>query len=148
MILVGTAIGSVYGQLVAPLFGALDLSPNVFAIVAMTALFAAAARAPFTSFLFAFELTRNYNAIAPLMIGCMVADIVARLFMRYSIMTERLAQRGLELPTDMDINLLHHLRVQSLMQPGFRVALGETPVRELLGELQRAEAYDAPRQHL
>ncbi|CCF83020.1 chloride channel protein [Nitrolancea hollandica] len=149
MLMVGAAIGSIYGHIVTPLVaGWLTLNPNVFAIVALCALFSAAARAPFTSFLFAFELTGDYNAIAPLMIGCMVADIVARLFMRYSIMTERLAQRGLELPTNMDINLLLHLRVKSLMKSGFRVALAETPVRELLGELQRSEALEGRRQHI
>ena len=148
MLMVGAAIGSVYGHLVTPLVaGWFQLDPNVFAIVALCALFSAAARAPFTSFLFAFELTGDYNAIAPLMIGCMVADITARLFMRYSIMTERLAQRGLELPTNMDINLLLHLRVKSLMQSGFRVAQAETPVRELLGELQRSETVEGRRQH-
>ncbi len=147
MLLVGAAIGSAYGHVVAPLFGSLHLNPNVFSIVALAALFSAAARAPFTSFLFAFELTGDYNAIAPLMIACMIADVVARLFTRYSIMTERLAQRGLELPADMEINLLEHLKVRSLMKTDFRIALTNAPVSDLLMELQQQDSAEARRHY-
>ncbi len=99
MLLVGGALGSAYGHVVGPLAPTVGLSANVCAIVAMSALFSAAARAPFTSFLFAFELTGDANAIVPLMVGCMAAEMVARLLSEHSVMTERLAQRGIRVPT-------------------------------------------------
>src|SRR5262249_46092468 len=47
---------------------------------------------------FAFELTRDYRAIVPLMLAAVVADLVAGAFLPESIMTEKLARRGLRVP--------------------------------------------------
>lgn len=155
MLLIGGALGSTYGALVAPLFPALHLSPNVCAIVAMSALFSAAARAPFTSFLFAYELTGDASAIVPLMVGCMVADIVARLLTEHSVMTARLAQRGVSIPASYEADVLSYLKVHALMRTDFRVLPADTPVRVVLDELHNAEidrselapAIDLRRQH-
>ena len=43
------------------------VSPTAFALVAMAATFGAATRAPFAAIVFVFELTRDYDAILPLM---------------------------------------------------------------------------------
>ena len=43
------------------------VSPTTFALVAMAATFGAATRAPFAAIVFVFELTRDYDAILPLM---------------------------------------------------------------------------------
>ena len=43
------------------------VSPSAFALVAMAATFGAATRAPFAAIVFVFELTRDYDAILPLM---------------------------------------------------------------------------------
>lgn len=139
MLLIGGALGSTYGSIVAPLFPSLGLSPNVCAIVAMSALFSAASRAPFTSFLFAYELTGDDHAIVPLMVGCMVADIVARLMTEHSVMTARLAQRGVAIPASYEADVLSYLKVGSLMRTDFRVVPAETPVRAILAELLDSE---------
>jgi len=143
MILVGGAIGSVYGSAVAPLFPGLALNPNAFAVVGMTALFSAAARAPFTSFLFAYELTGDYKLIVPLMIGCMVADIVARLLTEHSVMTERLAQRGLRIPNAYAADVLSYLSVGALMQTDLAMIPPETPLEVLLRSTEETIAGDS-----
>ena len=61
----------------------------------MGAVFGAAANATFTFIIFAFEITRDYNAVLPLMFVCVIASGIARRFMKASIMTEKLARRGL-----------------------------------------------------
>ena len=43
----------------------------------MAATFGAATRATFTSIVFVFELTRDYNVILPLMLATVVAELVA-----------------------------------------------------------------------
>ncbi|HEX5415097.1 MAG TPA: chloride channel protein [Chloroflexota bacterium] len=141
MILVGGAIGNVYGTAVAPLFPALALNPNACAVVGMTALFSAAARAPFTSFLFAFELTGDYHMILPLMIGCMVADVVARLLTEHSVMTERLAQRGLRIPSAYSADVLSYLTTGALMRTDIRIVPGDTPIAKLAAELRTTGAH-------
>ena len=59
----------------------------------MAATFGAATRAPFAAIVFVFELTRDYDAILPLMLATVLADLVARALLRESIMTEKLARR-------------------------------------------------------
>ena len=96
----------------------------------MSGLFSAAARAPLTSFLFAFELTGDYRALLPLMIGCMCADIVARSLSRESVMTERLARRGLRVNQGYEARLLTVVSVGEVMTRAID-ALGATmTVRE------------------
>ena len=143
MILVGGAIGNVYGTTVAPLFPALALNPNACAVVGMTALFSAAARAPFTSFLFAFELTGDYHLILPLMIGCMVADVVARLLTEHSVMTERLAQRGLRIPSAYAADVLSYLTTGALMRTDLRIVPGDTPIGVLASDLRASDGDTA-----
>ena len=63
------------GELLSRAFPGLGISPTAFALVAMAATFGAAARAPFAAIVFVFELTRDYNAILPLMLATVLADL-------------------------------------------------------------------------
>ncbi|MGH2487676.1 MAG: CBS domain-containing protein, partial [Ktedonobacterales bacterium] len=101
-------------------------------------LFSAAARAPLTSFIFAFELTGDYHAILPLMIGCMIADVVSRSLSRESVMTERLVRRGLRVDQGYETRLLNFLNVGAVMNRAMDTLAERTPLRvavkALLGE--------------
>ena len=66
----------------------------------MAATFGAATRATFTAIVFVFELTRDYHAILPLMLAAVIADLVAGALLDHSLMTEKLARRGLHVPLD------------------------------------------------
>jgi len=50
--------------------------------------------ATFTAIVFCFELTRDYEAILPLMLASVVAKIVAAALLTRSLMTKKLARRG------------------------------------------------------
>ena len=76
----------------------MNLSPGAVALVAMAATFGAATRATFTSIVFAFELTRDYQAVLPLMLAAVLADIVFNSLSEQSLMTEKLARRGVNVP--------------------------------------------------
>jgi len=91
------------------------LSPGAFALVAMAATFGATTRATFASIVFLFELTRDYNAILPLMLASVVADLVAASLMRDSIMTEKLTRRGLRVPSDYHADVLRTTSVAAVM---------------------------------
>lgn len=115
MLMVGAGLGVGYGRALNGVFPGIGLSPSMCGVVSMSALFASAARAPLTSFLFAFELTGNAHAIVPLMIGCMVADLTTRALMSESVMTERLVRRGLKITQDLEPNQLAMLAVRAVM---------------------------------
>ena len=64
----------------------------------MAATFGAATGATFTAVVFAFELTRDYAAVLPLMLAAVLADIVFNSLSHHSLMTEKLARRGVVVP--------------------------------------------------
>src|SRR5271170_5235372 len=75
------------------IFPGAHLSPGAYALVAMDAVFGAASRATFAFIVFAFEITGDYNAILPLMLACVIADMIAIHYLPSSIMTEKLTRR-------------------------------------------------------
>src|SRR5512143_459697 len=116
MFMAGAALGAVFAIVVNRIFPGANLSPGAFALVAMAAVFGSAARATFTFIIFAFEITRDYNAILPLMLACVIADGVAILLMRdTSIMTEKLARRGLRVHQDYEADVLQQVSVGEVM---------------------------------
>ena len=98
LLLIGGAFGGLVGAGLENVFPGLGLSPGAVALVAMAATFGAATGATFTSIVFAFELTRDYQAVLPLMIAAVLADIVFNSLSRQTLMTEKLARRGVAVP--------------------------------------------------
>ncbi len=76
LLLIGGAFGGLVGAGLDAAFPSLGLSPGAVALVAMAATFGAATGATFTSIVFAFELTRDYEAVLPLMLAAVLADLV------------------------------------------------------------------------
>lgn len=117
ILLVSAGYGSLFGTAVDQLLPGLGVSPGAFAVVAMAATFGASTQATFTSMVFVFELTRDYEVILPLMGTCVLADLVARTFMDQSIMTEKLHRRGLRVHTDFGVDPYRVVQVGEVMTP-------------------------------
>jgi CIC family chloride channel protein len=116
MFMSSAALGGVYAMLMNRALPAAALAPGAFALVAMGAVFGAASRATFTFIIFAFEITRDYNSVLPLMLVSVIADGVAMLFMpSSSIMTEKLARRGLRIHQDYETDVLQQVTVAETM---------------------------------
>jgi H+/Cl- antiporter ClcA/CBS domain-containing protein len=114
ILLISGSFGALLGHAAAKVPG-LHVSAGAFALVAMAATFGAATRATFASIVFLFELTRDYNAILPLMLATVVATLVAAALMRDSIMTEKLTRRGVRVPADYHADVLHTTAVADVM---------------------------------
>ena len=112
LLLIGGAFGGLIGAGLDAAFPGLNLSPGAVALVAMAATFGAATRATFTSIVFAFELTRDYAAVLPLMLAAVLADIVFNSLSEHSVLTEKLARRGVTVPRRYapDVLQLHTVR--------------------------------------
>jgi chloride channel protein, CIC family len=116
MFMSSAALGGVFAIVINRLFPSANLAAGAFALVAMGAVFGAASRATFAFIIFAFEITRDYNAVLPLMLVSVIADGVAMLFMpKTSIMTEKLARRGLRIHQDYEIDILQQVAVAETM---------------------------------
>jgi CBS domain-containing protein len=134
----GAALGSVFALLVNKIVPGANLIPGAFALVAMAAVFGSASRATFTFIIFAFELTRDYNAILPLMLACVIADGVAILLMHEtSIMTEKLARRGLRVHQDYEADVLQQVTVGEVMTRDVPTISAAVTVGELADRIAR-----------
>ena len=136
MFMSSAAIGGVFAMVMNRIFPAAHLSPGAYALVAMAAVFGAASRATFTFIVFAFEITHDYNAILPLMLVCVIADMIGLRYLKSSIMAEKLARRGLSVPEDYEAAALKTVRVGEVM----RTDVQPVPAEMTVGELAEASA--------
>jgi CIC family chloride channel protein len=137
MFLSSAAMGGAFAIGVNHLVPGAHLSPGAYALVAMGAVFGAAARATFTFIVFAFEITRDYNSILPLMLVSVIADAIAIYSLPHSIMTLKLARRGVEPELDYEANVLKHVRVSEVMRTGMATVRPEMTVRDLADQFGR-----------
>ncbi|WP_426287448.1 chloride channel protein [Luteibacter sp. E-22] len=99
---IGGALGGVCGWALAA-WPPLHVDPHMAALIGMAALFAGASRALMTSAVFVFETTMQPHALLPLLAACTTAYLVSGLMMRHTIMTEKIARRGVHVPTDFGV---------------------------------------------
>jgi chloride channel protein, CIC family len=107
----GGGIGSLLGALAAGVFPGIGIDVRIAAMVGMAAMFTGASRALLASVLIAFETTRQPLALLPLLAGCTGAYLISLLRMRYTIMTERLARRGIPAITEYTVDFLSRISV-------------------------------------
>ena len=140
MFMSSAALGGVFAMGMNEAFPAAHLSAGAFALVAMGAVFGAASRAAFSFIVFAFEITRDYNSVLPLMLVTVIADGVAILLMpKASIMTEKLIRRGLRIHQDYEADVLQQMVVSETMDREAPTLPAEMPVRELAERIARHE---------
>ncbi|HKV04227.1 MAG TPA: chloride channel protein [Candidatus Acidoferrales bacterium] len=143
MFMSSAALGGVFAVAMNAIFPGVHLSPGAYALVAMAAVFGAASRATFAFIVFAFEITHDYNAVLPLMLGCVVADLIALRYLPTSIMTEKLARRGLFVPGEYEAGVLNIVRVADVMRIDVQPIPADMTVGELADRMSRGEtAYN------
>ena len=137
MFMASAAMGSAFAMVVDKIWPAANLSPGAFALVAMGAVFGAASRAAFAFIIFAFEITRDYNSILPLMLVTVIADGIAVYYAKNSIMTEKLARRGLHIHQDYEPDVFQQVTVGETMSRDFDTVPGAMLVAELSARIGR-----------
>jgi CIC family chloride channel protein len=108
---VGGALGALIGAVAVSAFPSLGIEPRMAAVVGMAALFAGASHATLASVVFAYETTHEPSTLLPLLGGCAAAYLVSCLLMRTSIMTEKIARRGIQVRSEYAVDHLEQLRV-------------------------------------
>jgi chloride channel protein, CIC family len=133
------AMGAVFADCTNLLLPGAHLSASAFAIVAMGAVFGAAARAPFTFIIFAFEITRDYNSVLPLMLVGVISTAIALRFLRESIMTEKLARRGLHVQQEYEADILQEVNVGDVLLRELQTVQGDMPLSEFSDCIARGD---------
>jgi chloride channel protein, CIC family len=122
---IGVTSGMAFGDIVHHLFGPGAGQPVLYAVVAMGAVFTAAARAPLTSLASVVEMTGDFSLTLPVMLAVAVASTVSRALSYGTIYTTKLLRRGTDIDRATPWRALADLKVTDAMHP-FRVPL---PVR-------------------
>jgi H+/Cl- antiporter ClcA/CBS domain-containing protein len=124
---IGGGLGGVLGGLVAREWPSLGIDPRIAALVGMAALFAGASHALLASVVFAFETTRQPMGLLPLLGGCAMAYLIAGLLRQNSIMTEKIARRGVHVSSEYASDLLATLKVNDFAtRPAVSLAATQT----------------------
>jgi CBS domain-containing protein len=139
MFMGSAAMGSVFAILVNRVFPTAHLAPAAFALVAMGAVFGAASRATFTFIIFAFEITRDYNSVLPLMLVSVIADAIAIRFTSTSIMTEKLARRGLTIHQDYEPDVFRQVTAGEVMSRDFATVPTDMLVADLAQQIAKRD---------
>jgi len=146
MFMTSAAMGAAFAMGLNYLIPGAHLAPSAFALVAMGAVFGAAANATFTFIIFAFEITRDYNSVLPLMLVSVIASGIARQFMKHSIMTEKLARRGLHVHQDYEADVFQQVTVGEVMSKKPPTVSAAMKLTELADRIVRNEFQSHQRQ--
>jgi chloride channel protein, CIC family len=143
MFMISAAIGGSFAIVVDRVVPRAHLSPEAFAVAAMGALLGASSRATFTFMFCAFETTRDFHAVLPVLLVCVLADAVAYTLLPNSIMTQKFAKRGMPVPGESETEVLKAVRVSELMRTDVSPIAQEMSVSELAARMIRGEpAYN------
>jgi H+/Cl- antiporter ClcA len=106
-------IGGALGSLEAAVFP--HVGPGFWPLIGIAGVLGGVMRSPLTGVVFAVELTHRYEALLPLLIGATSAYAVSILVLRRSVLTEKIARRGLHLTREYSIDPLEVLFVDEVM---------------------------------
>jgi CIC family chloride channel protein len=139
VLLMGATVGGLFASLALEIAPGLDISVGAFAVVSMAAVFGAATRAPFTSIVFVFELTRDFDVVLPLMFSTVVAALVFAALSHDSIYTEKLARRGIRVEGDLKADPLRTTAVADVMNRMVDTVEPTAKVGEVADRIARGE---------
>ncbi|HEU5391309.1 MAG TPA: chloride channel protein [Streptosporangiaceae bacterium] len=114
---IGVTSGMAFGDVVHHLFGASVGNPAFYAVVAMGAVFASAARAPLTSLASVVEMTGDFALTLPVMLAVAIASTLSRAVSYGTIYTTKLLRRGTDIDRTTPWRALADLKVADAMRP-------------------------------
>jgi len=96
---IGAMLGGIVGNVAHALLPTYVATPGVYALVGMGTAFVGIVRAPMTSVVMIFEITRDYAVIVPLMISNLVSFFISSRLQRQPIYEVLARQDGIHLPS-------------------------------------------------
>jgi CBS domain-containing protein len=123
--MMGGALGGLAGQFIP--VG----TPGLWAMVGMTAMMGGTMRSPFTAIVFTLELTYDIRTLPALLISSIASELVTVLWLKRSILTEKVARRGHHLTREYSVDPFEIHRVGEIMTTDFCSAHPSTLLREL-----------------
>src|SRR5579859_2957977 len=140
----GAMLGGVIGNIAHHYFPEHVATQGAYALVGMGAAFAGIIRAPMTSVVMIFEITRNYAVIVPLMIANLVSYFVASRFQKLQIYEILAQQDGIHLPAKETKSREHNRQVRFAMREPDLVLAANWKVNDALEKVRASNVRAWP----
>jgi CIC family chloride channel protein len=128
----GAMLGGAIGTVAHGLLPGYTATPGAYALVGMGALFAGIVRAPMTSVLMIFEMTRDYAVIVPLMIANLTSFFISSRFQKEPIYEALAHQDGIHLPSHSTRNVPNQRTVLQIMRKTPEILPAESRVQDVI----------------
>ena len=112
---IGAMLGYAFGGIAAAVLPGAHSDPGVYALVGMACLLAGTTHAPLMATMMVFEMTLDYEAVVPLLLGSAIAALVASRLSRASVYTEALRRKSAD-QADAAAQTVAALRVRDLLR--------------------------------
>ena len=142
LLTIGGAAGALIGSLMLHFFPASGITFSLAALVGMSAMFAGASRALLTSIVFALETTGQSNALLPLLAACAAAYLLSFFLMENTIMTEKIARRGIKTPDSFEPDILTKVTVGEALNTPDLLLSEESEISDIREWLNDAKEYN------
>ena len=114
---IGATSGMAFGEIAGHLLGPAAGQPALYAVVAMGAVFASAARAPLTAVASVVEMTGDYTLTLPVMLAVAIATATSRALSYGTIYTTKLLRRGTDIDHTPSADPFEDLTAADAMHP-------------------------------
>ncbi len=141
LLTIGGATGAILGSFILSVFPSSGVSIPLAALVGMAAMFAGASRAFITSIIFALETTGQSNALLPLLATCSASYFTSFFLMENTIMTEKIARRGVKTPDSYEPDILEKINVEQVMDDSGLILSTENSIEETIDWLEKEPEY-------
>src|SRR4029079_17174329 len=104
LLIMGGALGTIEGRFIS--LG----DPGLWAMISMAAMMGGTMRSPLTAMIFTLELTHDLNLLPALLVSCIAAHALTVLWLRRSILTEKVARGGYHVTRGYSVDTLDGFR--------------------------------------
>lgn len=140
----GAMLGGAIGTVAHNLLPDYVATPAAYALVGMGTAFAGIIRAPMTSVVMIFEITRDYAVIVPLMISNLVSFFISSRLQKQSVYESLARQDGIHLPTAESRQLDGKRQVALAMRPAMHILAADMTVEQALEQVASSESTAWP----
>src|SRR6202163_2398976 len=137
-------LGGIVGMLAHQVAPGYVAAPGAYALVGMGTAFAGIVRAPMTSVLMIFEITRDYAVIVPLMISNLISFFISSRFQREPIYEVLAHQDGIHLPTAGSRLQESQRQVYQAMHAATEVLDAHATIQEALNKVSTSRLHAWP----
>ncbi len=132
LLILGGSVGAIEAQIIPTGTAAL------WVLVSMGAVLGGTMRSPFTGVIFSLELTHDVNALLPLLVGALSAEFVTVFTMKRSILTEKVARRGVHVAREYSVDVLELIPVRLVMNKEVFPISADAPADEIVQVIRKS----------